>query len=978
MINKRPIIGRNFSWRSVRLGCVLVLAIAILAPLPLAQAASDAIMFVRSTFARTPPRQDDSSENAAPTSSSQSAPRIKLLVRNASTLTFDEAIVAVTVLDPNVAIVEPRGERNVVITGLTAGETILIISGKNRRRTYVIQVMRPLRVRPASDASDGRNKPVESFSGVYSFYFSPGFQGAPSLLRHDFEFNQKLRGSRTLRASGEMFNFVGRGERGLAQPLGTSFGLNRIRLGMDSPESSFDLLDSELEISRLGFNNYTMRGPHFVSKPESRLKGLEIFAGLARPQSSFFNEGEGRLAGLLIPLAQFSSLRIRAGAFFISPERKSAGQKSGVVWQGDALYAPDEKTRVEAEIAYAGGGLSWRTRLDLRRGSFNLFGELFRLDRRSPLIGIGAQSSGRRTNIFGLQWRPDPRFAVSVSYHSTTNTPLSISRRVELNSKAMTATVSYVPVRGTHLSFSFNQQELETPTTLPLPFLLNLRTRTATLKYDQRIGRGWANDFEARFIQSRENNTDEQMTRGFSLREQLRYAWRGGSLAGFVNFRSNSPSLAGFIVRNPALLPVELRAAFAADPVRFLLMNRDALPQLLSGVELPVTRSTEAGLRLQAAFSRLNLASEVRYSVGKILAHDERNLFATFSASFRLDAANSVQVSGARIFSFDGGGNGTALTLSYVHRFGAQSGGGFQFSSLLGLSRGRIQGRVFSDLNGNGQDDAGEPGVGGMKIELDGTHTVTTDIEGHFNFGALDTGTHFVALVSEDLGVKLRASNATRQQVIVSPKETVKVSFGVTNFGFAQGRIFNDLFLSGKMSDASPGIGGVRIVLRPTSAKSAYTAQQMTEVVNASGRYEFHNLPPGSYLVEIDPSSIPADFHLPEQTSWLLTINPLQGSFLDLPLVAQRAISGIVFRDRDGNGRFDANQDEVVAGVRVAAGNVGTRTNQQGVYILRNLPAGKIEVCVYLSAGRKGTTAYLELGANPTYRHDLNLAIGDE
>jgi hypothetical protein len=121
------------------------------------------------------------------------------------------------------------------------------------------------------------------------------------------------------------------------------------------------------------------------------------------------------------------------------------------------------------------------------------------------------------------------------------------------------------------------------------------------------------------------------MTRGVSLREQLRYSWRRGSLAGFINFKSNTPSLVGLIIRNPLLLPLELRTLFAADPARFLLTNRDALAQFLSGVELPTTRNTEAGLHLQAAFSHLNLASEVRYSSGEILARNERNLLATFS-----------------------------------------------------------------------------------------------------------------------------------------------------------------------------------------------------------------------------------------------------------------------------------------------------------------------------------------------------------
>ncbi len=975
MTGMRPSDRRNITWRCARIVCALVLTAALLAPIPLAQAAF-AVSFLWSTISLTPLQRDDSQEQAAQKPSRDYATRIKLPVRNTHELTFDEAIVAVIVLEPNVATAETMTERTLRITGLNAGETILIISGKNRRSTYVIQVVRPPRTARSNGNDASRNETAESFSGFYALHFSPGTDSAPSLLHHDFEFNQKLPDSRTLRVSGAMFNFMGRGERGLAQPLGRGFGVNRLRLGLDSPGSRFDVLDSELEISRLSFNNYTMRGLHLVSKPDSRLKGLEIFAGRARPLAPSFKEGEGLLAGALAPVAQGPSWRIRAGAFFVAPQRQPGERVSGIIWHADARYAPNENTVAEAEMAYANGNLSWRTRLDLRRGPFDFHGELLRLDPHSPLVGIGAQTAGRKLNSFSLQWRPLPRFGASLSYNSTTNSPLSALRRIELNTKTLLAAASYTPARGTRLSFSFNQQELEQPATLSLPFLLNLRTRTATFRYGQRIGHGWTNEFEARLIQSREDQTAEQVTSGLSLREQLRFSWRRGSVAGFINYRSNTPSLTGLILRNPLLLPADLRPAFTTDPARFLLTNRDALPELLSRVELPTTRSTEAGLRLQAAFSRLNLASEVRYSTGEILARNERNILAMFSADLKLDAANSIQVSGARAFSFSDTENRTALTVSYVHRFGSASGGGFQFSKLLGLSRGRVQGRVFFDLNGNGQDDTNEPGVAGMKVQLDGNHTRTTDERGNFNFSALEPGEHTVALASEDLGVKMRASNATLRQMILPARETIHVSFGLTNVGFAQGRVFNDLLLAGEMSAAdAPGVEGVRIILRPPLTGSANALQPLSEIVNGSGMYEFRNLPPGSYILEIDPTSLPADFRLHGQMAWPVNINPLQGSFLDVPLVAQRAVSGVVFIDNDDNGQFDSQTDETVKSAKVVAGNTEALTDNQGSYILRNLPAGKLEVRVYLPNGRMSKITSIELGANPVYRKNLNLPM---
>jgi hypothetical protein len=191
--------------------------------------------------------------------------------------------------------------------------------------------------------------------------------------------------------------------------------------------------------------------------------------------------------------------------------------------------------------------------------------------------------------------------------------------------------------------------------------------------------------------------------------------------------------------------------------------------------------------------------------------------------------------------------------------------------------------------------------------------------------------------------VKFRATGATIKQLTLPAREALSVSFGVTNYGFATGRVFNDLFLSGEMTAGdAPGVEGLRVILRLTAAGSdGATSETLSETVNANGTYEFRNLAPGSYLLEIDVASMPADFRLPGQTSWPIQISPLQGSFLDLPLAAFRAISGIVFIDRDGNGQYAVNRDEAVKGARVVVGSVEGWTDDRGAYILRHLPAGK-------------------------------------
>lgn len=891
-------------------------------------------------------------------------------------MTFDEAIISVTTADPQILAARIKGERTVLVAGLSTGETILIVSGKNRRRAYAVEVSRPASFRRRDDArTSTRATPVESYSGSYGLYFAPDFGGGPSLLRHTFDFTQKMTRGRELRASGEIFNLVGGGgEPALAKPLGLGLGTNRLALGLDAPNFKLDLLDSELEISRLSLSSYTMRGLHLVSTPDSSLRGLELFAGAARPSLRIFDEGEGRLAGAIMPVAQGTAWRVHSGVVLVAPRRGLVQKSGGAVWQADARFAPDEKRRMEGEVAYAHGGVSWRGRVDFERGPFRTYGELSKLDRRSPFIAIGAQSSGRRLAAFGVHWHPFQSLNASLNYQRTTSMPRSLSKRIELNSNTLLASASYNPARDAHLSFSFSQQELETPANTALPLSLHLQTRSTALKYGQRFKRDWTSELELRLTASSEVNAGARMNGGLGFSEHLRYSWRRSSVTGYLNYKSNTASLAGLILRNPALLPESLRRDYELNPLRFLNLNRERLPELLPGIELPLTRSTEAGVRLQAVLSRLNATSEVRYSTGEIQSHVERGLMATFALGLRLDAANYVQVTGARSFAHSGIDAQPSLTVSYVHRFGAGSGDGLQFSNLLGLNRGRIQGRVFLDLNGDGLDDPAEPGVAGLRIQLDGDRSAVTDARGHFSFNAIKQGEYQVALISDDLGVRLSARTPASQRVFLSSGQTLNVSFGVSNAGFIRGRVFNDLYLTGAPDGANaPGVGGVRLVLRSSGAEHGSMLQSQT--VDRSGLYEFRNLLPGQYLLEIDPATLPADFQSPAQTVWSINVAPLQGVYIDVPLVAQRAVSGIVFSDKDGDGLFNPQTDEAIEGARVVAGSARSLTNRSGSYMLRNLPAGRVEIQAYLPGSNRSGSTTIELGPEPVIREAVNLII---
>jgi hypothetical protein len=898
-------------------------------------------------------------------------PRLNVLMGETRDVPLPGSMTSVLVVSPEIASVV-LSARGLTLTGLQVGETILLAFDGTRRSTYLVQVIgRTYANTHKGNAAIDPSIALSPFSGSYSLSYSAPFGGAPTLFRQSFDFHQKLSQGRTLRFSSDAFKFMGQGDRNRLRATAFGLGFNRLSLGIDSASGSLDILDSQVNVSPLSFNGFTMRGLHVVSAANSPLRGVEFFAGFARPSQSLFEMNQGRLLGIVAPLAHGEFWRVRAGIFYAAPGQNNRLGNGGTVWQLDGNYAPSKNFVSEGEVAYGNGGLSWRARLDLQSKHVIGFGEILRLDRRSPLVSIGAQAGGRETQAFGVQWLATNRLNASLNYNHTATVPPANAGRATFDRTTLFANASYRLNQQQRLGFRFSDQliEIELPASSSR---LQLETRTATITHDTRFNQSWSNNLSVSLTASREARAAARTDSGLAINNQLRYAFKGGSATGFVNYTNQSQSLAGLIVRNPALLPPLLQPVFAADPVLFLQQNRSVLSLLLPGVELPQTRGLDAGVRFQKAFARVNLASEVRYSAAEILGRNQRNLITSVSMDLRLDAANSLQVSGSRSLGFNSPGSQSSLTISYIHRFGAGSGGGLQFSRLLGLERGVIEGRVFFDLNGNGRDDASEPGVAGVKVEIDADRSTTTDDSGRFHF-QINSGAYHIAVVSADLGVTWRASSATELKGFLAARQTVNVSFGVTNYGSIAGRIFNDVAQEGgKTAGILPGVGGVRLSLRPLKS----TAATQTVIGDASGAYEFRNLAPGSYTLAIDPATLPADFQVLKQTSWAITIEPLRNFYLDIPLLAQRAVSGVVFIDVNSDGKFDATQDEPIEGARVIAGKTEVITGKGGSYILRNMRAGKIEVRARAPWGGESIVVIVELGEEPTRRKGINLATG--
>ena len=164
---------------------------------------------------------------------------------------------------------------------------------------------------------------------------------------------------------------------------------------------------------------------------------------------------------------------------------------------------------------------------------------------------------------------------------------------------------------------------------------------------------------------------------------------------------------------------------------------------------------------------------------------------------------------------------------------------------------GAISGVVFNDLNGNGVRDSGEPGIGGVRIEvLDSNNnviaTTATTGDGRYLFSELNSGAYTVREIDPVGFVSTTPNTGT---ATVPPGGVASPDFGDQQQGTINGAVFNDLNSNGVRDTGEPGIGGVAIELLDVNGNVVAVT---TTVGN--GSYSFASLAVGNYSVqETDP-----------------------------------------------------------------------------------------------------------------------------
>ena len=269
-----------------------------------------------------------------------------------------------------------------------------------------------------------------------------------------------------------------------------------------------------------------------------------------------------------------------------------------------------------------------------------------------------------------------------------------------------------------------------------------------------------------------------------------------------------------------------------------------------------------------------------------------------------------------------------------------------------------ISGQTFDDLDGDGVEDPGEPGLDDVTIQLDtganGTvdATTTTAGGGLYSFANLGPGTYRVRQVVPVGRTQTTANPA--DVVAVSGTDVSGVDFGSTTPGIT-GQAFDDLDGDGVKDPGEPGLDGVTIQL-DTGANGSVDA---TTTTAGGGLYSFTGLGPGTYRVrQVVPAgrnqttTNPADVAVPPSASGV-----------DFGSFALISIGGQAFDDLDGDGVEDPGEpglDGVTIQLDTGAnGSVDATatTAGGGLYSFTGLGPGTYRVRQVVPAGRTQTTA---------------------
>ena len=284
---------------------------------------------------------------------------------------------------------------------------------------------------------------------------------------------------------------------------------------------------------------------------------------------------------------------------------------------------------------------------------------------------------------------------------------------------------------------------------------------------------------------------------------------------------------------------------------------------------------------------------------------------------------------------------------------------------------GSIGDRLWQDLDGDGAQDAGEPGLNGVLILLVGPYGgeyAVTGADGVYLFEDLPSGDYSVTVIMNavpagySLGTDPDGTLDGRYDVALAVGGTFTTAdFGFAGLGSIGDAVWYDADGDAVQDAGEMGIAGVTVSLytdvdhdgRIEPGEPLYG----TAVTDASGRYSFGLLAPGYFVVDVpitDPAL--AGITATTPTNEAVSLAPAQAyAQADFGFGPFAQLGDFVWHDVDEDGVQDPGEPGI-EGMTVtlsdASGVVATTTTDaDGFYVFRGSTAGQYTAAVTVPAG---------------------------
>jgi protocatechuate 3,4-dioxygenase beta subunit len=316
---------------------------------------------------------------------------------------------------------------------------------------------------------------------------------------------------------------------------------------------------------------------------------------------------------------------------------------------------------------------------------------------------------------------------------------------------------------------------------------------------------------------------------------------------------------------------------------------------------------------------------------------------------------------------------------------------------------------VWHDADGDGVQDPGETGVGGVTVTIfdaDGNevaHTTTAG-DGSYNFTGLKPGTYTVSYTDlpdgyvfspqnaggDDATDSNPGSNGTTASITLAPgANNTTIDAGIYHPVSLGSRVWMDENADGIQDADEPGIAGVTVALLDENGAPVTdpnTGDPITATTDADGNYLFADLDPGNYSVLITPPAWQGLLQSPVQvanaennnnTDSNIASTPAEGAFqsgvitltsggeptndgdadnntnlsVDFGLVQPASVGNFIWLDENSDGIQDAGEPgvaNVTVQLKDSNGNViaETVTDSNGGYLFTEVPPGDYFVAV--------------------------------